>query len=36
VLYNDPALGIDWKVEGLFVSDKDKELPTLADFVSPF
>jgi dTDP-4-dehydrorhamnose 3,5-epimerase len=36
VLYNDPALGIDWKVEGLFVSDKDKELPSLKDFVSPF
>ncbi len=36
VLYNDPALGIDWKVEGLFVSDKDKELPTLANFVSTF
>ncbi len=36
VLYNDPALGIDWKVEGLFVSDKDKELPVLKDFVSPF
>ena len=36
VLYNDPALGIDWKVEGLFVSDKDKELPRLKDFVSPF
>ncbi len=36
VLYNDPALGIDWKVEGLFVSDKDKELSVLKDFVSPF
>lgn len=36
VLFNDPALGIDWKVEGLFVSDKDKELPTFAEFVSPF
>jgi dTDP-4-dehydrorhamnose 3,5-epimerase len=36
VLYNDPALGIDWKVEALFVSDKDKELPELKDFVSPF
>ena len=36
VLYNDPALGIDWQVEGLFVSDKDKELPVLKDFVSPF
>jgi dTDP-4-dehydrorhamnose 3,5-epimerase len=36
VLYNDPALGIDWKVEGLFVSDKDKDLPVFKDFVSPF
>jgi dTDP-4-dehydrorhamnose 3,5-epimerase len=36
VMFNDPALGIDWKVEGLFVSDKDKELPLLKDFVSPF
>ncbi len=36
VLFNDPALNIDWKVEGLFVSDKDKELPLLKDFVSPF
>lgn len=34
--FNDPALGIDWKVEGLFVSDKDKELPLLQDFISPF
>lgn len=36
VLFNDPALGIDWKVEGLFVSDKDKELPVFVEFVSPF
>lgn len=36
VRFNDPALGIDWKVEGLFVSDKDNELPLFADFVSPF
>lgn len=36
VMFNDPALGIDWKVEGLFVSDKDKELPLLKDFASPF
>lgn len=36
VRFNDPALGIDWKVEGLFVSDKDKELPLFADFISPF
>lgn len=36
VMFNDPALGIDWKVEGLFVSNKDKELPLLKDFASPF
>lgn len=36
VRFNDPALGIDWKVEGLYVSDKDRELPLFAEFVSPF
>lgn len=36
VRFDDPALGIDWKVEGLFVSDKDRELPVFAEFVSPF
>jgi dTDP-4-dehydrorhamnose 3,5-epimerase len=36
VRFDDPALGIDWKVEGLYVSDKDRELPLFADFVSPF
>ncbi len=36
VRFDDPALAIDWKVEGLFVSDKDKELPLFNDFVSPF
>lgn len=32
VIYNDPALGIDWKIpaENLSLSDKDLELPTLA------
>lgn len=36
VLYSDPELGIDWKVEGLYISEKDKELPLFKDFVSPF
>lgn len=36
VRFDDPALAIDWKVEGLFVSDKDRELPLFAEFVSPF
>jgi len=32
VLYNDPKLGIDWKIETdkAIVSEKDKVLPTLA------
>ena len=31
VIYDDPALGIDWKIDpaGAIVSDKDKTLPTL-------
>ena len=31
VLYNDPALGIDWKIDtaNATVSDKDKDLPTI-------
>ncbi|MGV3461652.1 MAG: dTDP-4-dehydrorhamnose 3,5-epimerase [Flavobacterium sp.] len=31
ITYNDPALGIDWKLphESLIISDKDKILPTL-------
>jgi len=33
VHYADPALGIDWQLTAsdLLVSDKDKELPFLAD-----
>lgn len=38
LLWNDPALNIQWPAEGLeiLVSDKDKILPTLAHFESPF
>lgn len=36
ICFNDSDLNIDWKVEAKFVSDKDKELPKLKDFVSPF
>lgn len=38
LLYNDPALNIDWRVsmEESIVSDKDRVLPCLSDFNSPF
>ncbi len=36
VRFNDTDLNIDWKVEAKFVSDKDKELPSFKNFVSPF
>lgn len=38
LLFNDPALGINWGVNSnnLIVSDKDKILPHLKDFQSPF
>lgn len=36
VLWNDPALGIDWGIEAPILSQKDEILPTLADFKSPF
>jgi dTDP-4-dehydrorhamnose 3,5-epimerase len=38
ILYNDPALNIDWRIpaEEAIVSDKDKELLPLADFNSTF
>ena len=36
ILWSDPELGIDWKVEQAIVSDKDKQLPLFRDFVSPF
>ncbi|OWP65029.1 dTDP-4-dehydrorhamnose 3,5-epimerase [Hymenobacter amundsenii] len=36
LLWNDPALGIDWGVENPTISAKDQVLPTLAEFESPF
>jgi len=38
VLYNDPALGIDWKVDAasVTVSDKDKVLPTFGEVETNF
>lgn len=36
VLWNDPALGIDWKVDAPILSPKDLVLPKLTDLNSPF
>lgn len=38
IVWNDPTIGIDWPLlpEGAVFSDKDKALPTLAEFDSPF
>jgi dTDP-4-dehydrorhamnose 3,5-epimerase len=36
ILWNDPDLGIPWPEAAPVLSDKDKTLPRLADFVSPF
>ncbi|MBF0481631.1 MAG: dTDP-4-dehydrorhamnose 3,5-epimerase [Desulfovibrionaceae bacterium] len=36
LLWSDPELGIDWGVEVPVLSDKDKTLPRLKDFKSPF
>lgn len=36
LLWNDPELGIDWGVADPLLSDKDKVLPCLADFKTPF
>jgi len=38
ILYNDPALGIDWKVDAdrATVSDKDKFLPTFSEVETNF
>lgn len=34
ILWNDPALKIDWKVSNPILSDKDKIWPTLEEFVA--
>lgn len=38
LIWNDPQLNIDWQLGDLapVLSEKDRQLPTLADFVSPF
>lgn len=38
VLWNDPALGIDWPVgeDDAIVSDRDRALPRLAEMATPF
>jgi dTDP-4-dehydrorhamnose 3,5-epimerase len=38
LLWNDPALGVHWPISpaDAVLSDKDRKLPLLADFASPF
>ena len=36
LLWNDPALGINWNIEHPLVSPKDVILPTLVELASPF
>ncbi|GHA66727.1 dTDP-4-dehydrorhamnose 3,5-epimerase [Pontibacter akesuensis] len=36
LLWNDPAIGIDWSIADPLVSPKDEVLPLLKDFNSPF
>jgi len=38
IIYNDPALNIDWKVpmSEAIVSDKDQVLPVIANCINPF
>lgn len=38
IIWNDPGIGIDWPLPlaGAVLSDKDRALPTLAAFESPF
>lgn len=33
ILWNDPQLNIDWRVENPIVSDKDVQLPTLEEYL---
>ena len=34
--YNDPVLGLDWRVDNPIISEKDLVLPYLKDFITPF
>jgi dTDP-4-dehydrorhamnose 3,5-epimerase len=36
IRWNDSQIGIDWNVENPILSERDKNLPLLADFISPF
>lgn len=38
ILWNDPDLNIDWKIESkeILLSEKDAQIPNLANFNSPF
>jgi len=37
ILWNDPAIGIDWPIKAdLILSDRDAAAPLMADFESPF
>ena len=36
ILWNDPDLNIDWKVENPILSEKDEQSPLFKDFISPF
>lgn len=36
ILWNDPALGIEWGIDNPLVSDKDKVLPLLKDIAKEF
>jgi dTDP-4-dehydrorhamnose 3,5-epimerase len=36
VLWNDPDLHVDWKVQNPIISDKDTQLPLLKNLDSPF
>ena len=38
ILWNDPDLNIDWKINKneIIVSEKDKNLPTFNEIINPF